>query len=198
MALGLPVRRVRAGPGRPRRSEGNNRIVNRLIERVAEAAARHRTVVLIAAGLITALAAWGGAHLPIRTSRKALFPEDEPVQRRLDSFIEKFGAASDLMVVLEGAPRPTLEAFATALTERLRGLPTVLDASARLDTDFLFSHLYLMIPPETLQPLERLLDRALAAPPPAWSETVTLGSALASPSSAGSRNRRRCPSRTSD
>jgi len=154
--------------------------VNRPIERVAEAAARHRTVVLIAAGLITALAAWGAAHLPVRTSRKALFPEDEPVQQRLDSFIEKFGAASDLMVVLEGAPRPTLEAFATALTERLRGLPTVLDASARLDTDFLFSHLYLMIPPETLQPLKRLMDRALAAPPPAWSETVTLGSALES------------------
>jgi hypothetical protein len=69
------------------------------------------------------LAAWATIRLPVYTSRQALLPQNSDVAQRLDSFLAKFGAASDLIVVLEGAPREELEAFATELATRLRTEP---------------------------------------------------------------------------
>ncbi len=148
------------------------------MERLASALARHPRRTIAAALALTAVAAWATWHLPIHTSRNALFPKDEPVLKRLDAFLKRFGAASDLMVVVDGAPREVLEEFATALATRLRACPEVRDASERLDTDFFFARSYLMVPDSALRQLSRLLDRVLAQDVPAQTEPVTLPDAL--------------------
>ncbi len=148
------------------------------IERLACAIARRPRWCLGAALVVTAAAAWATSHLPIHTSRNALFPKDEPVLKRLDAFLQRFGSASDLLVVLDGAPREVLEEFATTLAARLRGRPEVRDASERLDTDFFFARSYLMVPAATLGQLSGLLDRILAGPVPSLTGPVTLDTAI--------------------
>lgn len=148
------------------------------IERLASAIARRPRWCLAAALVVTAAAAWGTSRLPIHTSRNALFPKEEPVLERLDAFLEKFGSASDLLVVLDGASREVLEEFATTLATRLRGRPEVRDASERIDTDFFFARSYLMVPAATLGQLSGLLDRVLAGPVPSLTGAVTLDAAV--------------------
>jgi len=121
-----------------------------LIEHLEEIVARKPWHVLAAVAILTAVAAVGAAGLDIKTSRTALFPQDAPVMVRLNSFLEKFGAGSDLMVVVEGAPRTVLEPFATEFATRLRKLPGVRDASERIDTDFFYRHAFLMLPQDSL------------------------------------------------
>ncbi len=149
-----------------------------VIERFASAIARRPRRWLAAALVVTAASAWATSRLPIHTSRNALFPKDEPVQKRLDAFLEKFGSASDLLVVLDGAPREVLEDFATGLATRLRNRPEVRDASERIDTDFFFARSYLMVPAETLSRLSEILDRVLAGPAPSLSGSVTFDAAV--------------------
>ena len=81
--------------------------------RLAERTARHPWWMLTIAALISTLAIWAVLQLPVYTSRQALLPKDTAVAQRMESFLRKFGAASDLIVVVEGAPRAELEAFAT-------------------------------------------------------------------------------------
>jgi len=95
-------------------------------------------------------------------------PNDTDVALRLNAFLEKFGAASDLIVVLEGAPRDDLEAYASELATRLRAEPEVGQATERLDTQFLREHAYLLIPPERLDQFIATLTtlNGLSAPKP--------------------------------
>jgi predicted RND superfamily exporter protein len=108
--------------------------------------------------LISLLSAWAAAQLPVYTSRRAILPQDTPVAQRFDGFLKKFGAASDLIVVVEGAPREQLETFATTLAERLRTQPEVAQASERIDTGFFLDHAYLLAPPEPFKQLRSGLD----------------------------------------
>ena len=75
---------------------------------------------LIAVLVVTVLAAWGSSTLKIYTARNALFPKYIDVYQRLESFLQKFGAVSELVVVVEGAPQEQLKEFATELAVRLR------------------------------------------------------------------------------
>jgi predicted RND superfamily exporter protein len=165
--------------------------------RLAERNARHPWWALSIALLLSLLSLWATARLPVYTSRQALLPQDTAVAERFNSFLKKFGAASDLIVVLEGAPRGELEAYATLLAARLRAEPEIGQANERLDTHFFLEHADLLLPPERLEQfgaamekmagldlpgdaagLEAALDRALAwtkAPPPMGA--VDLGSA---------------------
>ena len=76
--------------------------------RITAAACRRPWHFLAAAVLLTAISAWATAELPIFTSRKALLPPETPVLKRLDSFLDRFGSASDLIVVVEGADRKSV------------------------------------------------------------------------------------------
>lgn len=149
-----------------------------ILERLALAIARQPRQWIVLALVVTGVAAWGASRLPIHTSRNALFPKDEPVLVRLDTFLQKFGAASDLLVVVDGAPREVLEDFATSLAARLRSRPEVRDASERLDTDFFFARSYLMVPAPALDRLSGLLDRVLAGTVPAVTHPVTAEEAI--------------------
>jgi predicted RND superfamily exporter protein len=120
------------------------------VAKIAERCARHHWRILSVALLLSLLSVWATVHLPIYTSRQALLPQNTPVAERLNAFLKKFGAASDLIVVLEGAPRDQLEAYATDLAARLRKEPEIGQASERLDMRFFLEHAYLMMPPEQL------------------------------------------------
>ncbi|MDD5320146.1 MAG: MMPL family transporter, partial [Methylococcales bacterium] len=86
-------------------------------------------------------------------SRQALLPQNTAVAKRFNDFLKNFGAASDLMVVLEGAPRNELESFANDLAAKLRVEPEIGQATSRLDMKFFLDHSYLLMPAEGLDKL---------------------------------------------
>lgn len=122
--------------------------------RLAEYIARNPGRILGVALVLSILAGWATAQLPVDTSRQALLPQNMAVAKRFNDFLKNFGAASDLMVVLEGAPRGELESFANDLADKLRKEPEIGQATSRLDTTFFLNHAYLMMPSEALNKLE--------------------------------------------
>ncbi|MDD5036164.1 MAG: MMPL family transporter [Methylococcaceae bacterium] len=128
------------------------------VAKLAERIALHPGWMLCLAGVFSALAVWAVLQLPVYTSRQALLPKNTGVAERLDSFLRKFGAASDLIVVVEGAPRDELESFATELAVHLRDEPEIGQATERFDPRFFLQHAYLMIPPERLEQFGSLVS----------------------------------------
>ena len=90
-----------------------------------------------------------------------MLPQDTPVAVRFNDFLKNFGAASDLMVVLEGAPRSELELFANELAAKLRVEPEIDQATARLDMTFFLDHSYLLMPSEGLDKLAALANQPI-------------------------------------
>ncbi|WP_228125156.1 sterol transporter cytoplasmic membrane protein BstA [Candidatus Methylospira mobilis] len=128
-----------------------------LAARVAQRCALHPWRVLSIALILSVLAAWATAHLPVYTSRQALLPKNNAVSDRFDRFLAKFGAASDLIVVVEGADSDVLDGYARELAVRLRKAPEIAQASDRVDMQFFADHAYLMAPPEQLNRLMQFL-----------------------------------------
>lgn len=127
---------------------------------LAERCARHPWWVLAFALALCLAAGWATAQLPVYTSRQALLPQNTDVAKRFNGFLKNFGAASDLIIVLEGAPRRELEHFAGQLTNALRSEPEISQVTDRLDLDFFLQHAYLLMPPESLGRLGSLLGDA--------------------------------------
>jgi predicted RND superfamily exporter protein len=113
---------------------------------------------LIVVFFVAVLAAWGSSTLKIYTARNALFPKYIDVYQRLESFLQKFGAVSELVVVVEDAPQVQLKEFATELAGRLRQRPKIKHAMERFDTRFVLKHGYLLVPTEQLAQLTSVLD----------------------------------------
>ncbi len=129
--------------------------------KLAECFARNPWRVLGVALALSILAGWATMQLPVHTSRQALLPQDTPVAVRFNDFLKNFGAASDLMVVLEGAPRSELELFANELAAKLRVEPEIDQATARLDMTFFLDHSYLLMPSEGLDKLAALANQPI-------------------------------------
>lgn len=136
---------------------------------MGEWCAKHPWWVLAVACMITVLTGWAAIHLPVYTSRQALLPQHTETAKRFDRFLTQFGAASDLIVVLEGAPRTVLETFADELASRLRKHSEVGQVVEKLDTPFFLDHAYLLVPPDLLHytspsflPLDVSLTHALS------------------------------------
>ena len=146
--------------------------MKRLVKTLACLSARHPWQVLGAALVISLFAIQAVTQLPVLTSRQALLPQDTQVAWRLNRFLEQFGAASDLVVVLEHAPRDSMESFATELASRLNAEPEIAHATERLDTDFFVRHAYLLIPSPQLADIESLLVSATASNKPADLESL--------------------------
>ena len=130
-----------------------------MVERIA----RYPWRILGLALLLSILAGWAAAQLPIYTSRQALLPKDTEVTQRFNSFLSKFGAASDLIVVLEGSKREELEIFATQLADKLRGEPEIGMATDRLDMRFFLEHAYLLMPSADLGEISSLVRKPSAS-----------------------------------
>ncbi len=132
--------------------------------RAAQCFARNPGWVLAVALVISLLAGWATVQLPVYTSRQALLPQNTEVAQRFNRFLENFGAGSDLIVVLEGAPRHELEAFADDLAKQLEAEPEIDQATARLDPAFFLQHAYLLMPMAELDKLAHLKNAALFSP----------------------------------
>ena len=79
--------------------------------------------------------------------------------QRLESFLQKFGAVSELVVVVEDAPQAQLKEFATELAGRLRQKPEIRHAIERFDALFMLTHAYLLLPPAQLSRFTSVLQR---------------------------------------
>jgi uncharacterized protein len=112
---------------------------------------------LSAALLLSVLAGWATAHLPVYTSRQALLPKHNAVSDRFDRFLTQFGAASDLIVVVEGTTPAVRDAYTRELAVRLRNEPEIAQAADRIDMRFFIDHAYLMAPVEQLEQLTQFL-----------------------------------------
>lgn len=132
--------------------------INQHAAKIAECFARNPKWILGLALAFSILAAWATAQLPVYTSRQALLPQNIPVAQRFNDFLKNFGAASDLIVVLEGAPRKELESFANDLAAKLRAEPEIGQATSRLDMGFFLEHAYLPMPVEALDKLAAMAD----------------------------------------
>jgi predicted RND superfamily exporter protein len=128
-----------------------------LIERVAASVATHPRFVLLVVLALALLAGWGTSTIKIYTARNALFPRHIEVYRRLENFLQKFGAVSELVVVVENGPQDELKAFATELALRLRRLSEVRTAMERFDPQFVLRHAYLLVEPKQLSQLAAAL-----------------------------------------
>lgn len=142
------------------------------VAKVAERCARHPWRILGLALLLSILAGWATVQLPVLTSRQALLPQDTEVAGRLNRFLEKFGAASDLIVVLEGAPRKDLESFAESFAAKLRTEPEISQATERLDLRFFLEHAYLLVPPDTLDRIDSFLKTTAPAGVPRLEQSL--------------------------
>ncbi len=136
--------------------------ISRRVAKLAEYLASHPWRVLALALVLSLAAGWAAAQLPVHTSRQALLPQDTDVARRFNAFLKNFGAAADLIVVLEGAPREELERFAGELAGKLRAEPEISQATDRLDMGFFLEHAYLLMPAERLDQLAALPGQPLA------------------------------------
>jgi predicted RND superfamily exporter protein len=129
--------------------------------KLAEYFARHPRWILGLALALSILAGWATVQLPVLTSRQALLPQNTAVAKRFNDFLKNFGAASDLMVVLEGAPRSELESFADDLATKLRAESEIGQATSRLDIAFFLEHAYLMMPAEALDRLATMANQPI-------------------------------------
>ncbi|MBN2496214.1 MAG: MMPL family transporter [Deltaproteobacteria bacterium] len=132
------------------------------LEKIVRWILRHRWPVLGATLVLTVLGAWGSSEIPILTSRKALVPQDIPEAKRLQRFLDRFGAGSDLILAVEGAGRPALETFVRELALRLNDRPEVSLAMERVDIRFFLEHAFLLLPADGMRKLVPVLDRLLA------------------------------------
>jgi predicted RND superfamily exporter protein len=94
---------------------------------------RHQRLILSASLLLTLLAALSLTRLRLDMDVLGMLPEGEPAFDDFKSFVADFGQLDELIVLLEGAPRNELGAFADAFAERLARLPIVAAVHARLD-----------------------------------------------------------------
>jgi len=129
--------------------------------KLAECFARNPWKILGLALSLSVLALWATVQLPVYTSRQALLPQNTDVAKRFNAFLKNFGAASDLMVVLEGAPRSELESFANDLAAKLRAEPEIGQATSRLDMAFFLDHSYLLMPAEGLDKLTAMAKQPI-------------------------------------
>lgn len=115
---------------------------------LAETRGRGLVISLFVLAILSALAIPG---LKVSSSYRDLMPADRPEQREYDAFLDEFGAANDLIVVLEGKPedtRPVADALAEAL--RAKGSP-IADVFYRIDPNAMLERAPLFASPEDLE-----------------------------------------------
>lgn len=133
------------------------------------------------AAALTALALWAGLGLPFLTARSAMFPKDLPQAQRFERYLANYGAANDLIVVLEGDDKAQLDAFAQAYAARVTADPTVRSASHGIGLDVIGPLAWVLVPPDALGRAAGALGEALAGGeepvPGTWAAALGAGAA---------------------
>ena len=133
--------------------------INQYATKIAECFARNPYWILGLALTLSILATWSTAQLPLYTSRQALLPQNTAVTQRFNDYLNNFGAASDLIIVLEGAPVSELKSFADDLSAKLQTEPEIDQATSHLDMAFFLKHAYLLMPTEGLDKLAAMANQ---------------------------------------
>jgi predicted RND superfamily exporter protein len=136
-------------------------MIEKFIGRIAGLSARNPWKFLAAAAVICGMSIWALMIMPTFTSRNALLSAKSDVVQRFNHYMENFGAASDLIIAIEGAPRQDLEEYARELSKRLETLPEVKTADANLDLNFMVSHSYTMLPRDQFDKAATFMDGLL-------------------------------------
>ncbi len=109
---------------------------------------RQILIAILALTFITALFIPG---LKISTSRQDLIPADHPEQARYLKFVKEFGAADNLILVLEGETdvlKASADAFAAELNKETKWVDSIF---YRVDTDLVMRHAPLFVPEDQLE-----------------------------------------------
>ncbi|RMG48730.1 MAG: hypothetical protein D6718_01440 [Acidobacteria bacterium] len=129
---------------------------------LVEVAVRRPGRVLLAAGLLAAVAVWLGAGVEMRTARSELVPEDDRSHRIAEELKREFDGEQPLIAVLEPAADQAglaaLKEAADELAERLGREPAVAGVFHRVDTGWLLDHLPYLAPPDDLRRAAATID----------------------------------------
>lgn len=127
-----------------------------LLEVLANISIGHPKSVLIAAGVVTAIAAAliFALRIEIVTDRGELVGADDPAQRRYQEVGEMLGSISLAVVVFQGQDRQALRDAATEMAEALEDSDQVQSVFYRLDMSFFHRHALLYLDDEQLDCVE--------------------------------------------
>ena len=103
-------------------------IQDRILQFIYNLGLRHGRAVILAMGVITLFFAAFIPRLTISSSYNELVSPEEPEQARFLSFLEEFGAAGELVVVLEGDPATLVsraDLFAAAIKSEKKYVQSV-------------------------------------------------------------------------
>lgn len=119
---------------------------------------RHAKGVLVLTTCATVLVGLAIPRLRISTSHSDLASSTHPEQARYLAFLDEFGAANSMVVVLEGSPadvKDAAPAFARAFAQRT---DFVRDVFHRVDTDILLRNVPLFMPVTVLERAKQFLS----------------------------------------
>lgn len=121
---------------------------------------RHRWAILLASLFLCVLSALSLTRLRLDFDVLSMLPEGSPAFDDFRAFVDDFGQLNELVIVIDGAPLATLQAFASRLGERLGRLDTVEHVQARVEMErvlggILGDYLYNYLPAEGFDDLER-------------------------------------------
>jgi hopanoid biosynthesis associated RND transporter like protein HpnN len=130
----------------------------RLIEIIYALTTRHRPWVLAIVGLVTIAAALASSKVTLSTSQRGLLPAKNPVQIDYQRFVDEFGAADSLIVVLDGEQSilaPAADAIAAELSAQAKWVSSVF---YHFDLSLFFDHAPLYAPLDALKKAQAMIE----------------------------------------
>lgn len=114
----------------------------------------HHKLVLAVALVVTVIAGFFAAKLPIESDLRNLLPKDHPVVHNLEDVEKRVGSIGSVNVVVKGGTPEARHAFADALGAEFSGDPLLETVDFKLDTDFFLVHALYYLSDEEFEDLE--------------------------------------------
>ena len=129
-----------------------------LLVRLAGLAWNRPKTVLAVAAAITALSLVAISDLRVDATFMGILDDDNPAAERLVEYSDRFGAASGLLLVIEGGTEDERRDVAAQAAEALNQAPAVVHASARVDPDLVLEHGLMLADDARFEEIEQSLD----------------------------------------
>ncbi len=100
----------------------------------------------------------GTGHLGVHGSRHSVVDADDPEQLRYMGFLDRFGGAYDIVVLLEGDDLTTLQQTATSVATTIEKHDLVSGVFHRVNVDALAQNAPYYLPLEELQRFQKVID----------------------------------------
>lgn len=111
-----------------------------VLVRLAQIAWRRPWAVLGGALVTTVLALWTVQDLRIDATFMGILDDDNPAAQRLIEYSDRFGAASGLLLVIEGGTEEERRLVSAEAARILSETPGVVEATSRVDVDLVLEH----------------------------------------------------------